>query len=217
MANLFDNTTVRNEEGFQPVADNRPVKATASLGAKIFIYASFILIFPIFWYIGKRNAFNRMQNQINNLASGIDVQLQKRSDTLGKLVQQVASYKNFEKEVFSDVAKLRSLTLQGNAIANSQEIDALNNSVFGRVMAVAENYPELKSSSLYMNLMDETTYIEREIAASRRLYNQKVTEFNQEIMVFPSNVPAAASGLSTAPLFQASVKSRQDVDMSILN
>ncbi|SJZ52262.1 LemA family protein [Mycoplasmopsis verecunda] len=216
MANLFNNSEIKNPQGLEPVADNTPVKATASTGAKVMVYLSFLLIVPIFLYIIKRNNFLRTQNEINEKASLIDVQLQKRSDTLTKLVAQVKSYKIHEEKVFEDVARLRALTLSGNTAANSNEIESLNNSIFGRLMAVGENYPELKADSMYMNLMDETAYIEREIASARRLYNSTVNAFNMSIMTFPANVVAENMGLSTASLFQASTKARLDVDMNEL-
>ncbi|MFV8477633.1 LemA family protein [Mycoplasma sp. VS410B] len=216
MPNLFNNSEVKNPEGLEPVADNTPVVAKASTGAKVVVYASFILILPVIWYIVRRNKFLRMQNDINEAASGIDTQLQKRSDTLNKIVLQVKSYKIHEEKVFEDVAKLRSLTLAGNTATNSQEIESLNNSIFGRLMAVAENYPELKADSLYKELMEETVYLERELAAARRLYNSKVNAFNMQIMTWPDNVVASNMQLSTAPLFQASTKARQDVDMNEL-
>ncbi|MFV8478144.1 LemA family protein [Mycoplasma sp. B6400] len=216
MSNLFNNSEVKNTEGLEPVADNIPVAAKASTGAKVVVYASFIFIIPVIWYIVRRNKFLRMQNEINEAASGIDTQLQKRSDTLNKIVLQVKSYKIHEEKVFEDVAKLRSLTLAGNTAANSQEIESLNNSIFGRLMAVGENYPELKADSLYKELMEETVYLERELAAARRLYNSKVNAFNMQIMTWPDNVVSSNMKLSTAPLFQASTKARQDVDMNEL-
>ncbi|MHA3796158.1 LemA family protein [Mycoplasma sp. HF14] len=216
MSNLFNNSEVKNPQGLEPVADNTPVLAKASTAAKVVVYISFILIIPIIWYIICRNKFLRMQNEINEAASGIDTQLQKRSDTLNKIVLQVKSYKIHEEKVFEDVAKLRSLTLAGNTAANSQEIESLNNSIFGRLMAVGENYPELKADSLYKELMEETVYLEREIAAARRLYNSKANAFNMKIMTWPDNVVSSNMQLSTTPLFQASAKARQDVDMNEL-
>ncbi|MFL1058689.1 LemA family protein, partial [Mycoplasmopsis synoviae] len=95
-----------------------------------------------------------IQNEINENASLIQIQLAKRADTLTKLVEQVRSYKDFEKETYTEVAKLRNLTSQPSAVENGAEIERLNNSVFGRLMAVAENYTELKASSLYKDLME---------------------------------------------------------------
>ncbi|UWV92023.1 LemA family protein [Mycoplasmopsis cynos] len=91
----------------------------------------------------------------------------KRADTLIKLYDIVKSHKDFEKETFSQIAKLRSLQSLG-AYSEKQrsEIENLNNSVLGRLIAVSENYPELKASQSYLNLMDQTVYLEREIGAA---------------------------------------------------
>ncbi|QZE12416.1 LemA family protein [Mycoplasma sp. Ms02] len=217
MANLYDHSEQQDPNGFQPKPSNTRIQASAPAFLVVLMYISFILIIPIFWYVSKKNKLVSLQTSTNELASGIDIQLQKRADTLGKLVQQVASYKNFEKSTLENVAKMRTLSYSGNTAEYSEEIESLNKSVFGRLMAISENYPELKANTLYKELMDETTYIEREIAASRRLYNSKANQFNTEILTYFGNVPASAMKLSTLPLYQASVESRKDVDMSVLN
>ncbi|MEA4190856.1 LemA family protein [Mycoplasma sp. 2248] len=218
MANLYSHNEEQNQKGFEPTASSVEIAAQASTAAKIFLYI--IMSIPLFlgwiWYFKRKNSLNRMQNDINNSASSIDVQLQKRNDTLVKLVQQVKSYKIHEAEVFENVTKMRSLAAGGRGIENSAEIENLNQSVFGRLMAISESYPELKASSLYTELMDETTYIEREIAAARRNYNAQANTFNKELFTIPTKVVAANMGLSTVRLFQASSKARKDVDMQEL-
>ncbi|MEA4134222.1 LemA family protein [Mycoplasma sp. 2704] len=218
MANLYSHNEEQNQKGFEPTASSVEIAAQASTAAKIFLYI--IMSIPLFlgwiWYFKRKNSLNRMQNDINNSASSIDVQLQKRNDTLVKLVQQVKSYKIHEAEVFENVTKMRSLAAGGRGIENSAEIENLNQSVFGRLMAISESYPELKASSLYTELMDETTYIEREIAAARRNYNAQANTFNKELFTIPTKIVAANMGLSTVRLFQASSKARKDVDMQEL-
>ncbi|WP_324673314.1 LemA family protein [Mycoplasma sp. 888] len=218
MANLYSHNEEQNQKGFEPTASNAEILAKASTGLKIFMYILMSLPLGLgwFWYFAKKNELNRMQNNINNSASSIDVQLQKRNDTLVKLVQQVKSFKIHEVEVFENVTKMRSLVSSGRTLENSEELDKLNQSVFGRLMAISENYPELKSSALYTELMDETTYIEREIAAARRNYNSQANMFNRMLFEIPSNIVAANMGLSTVRLFQASSQARKDVDMVAL-
>ncbi|WP_334686915.1 LemA family protein [Mycoplasmopsis felis] len=94
------------------------------------------------------------------------------------MVNQVKSYKEFEKETLSDITKMRALTLQGG-IANANELEKLNSSVFSRLITVSESYPELQSSSLYKELMNQSTYLERELQAARRTYNSYVNQFNE--------------------------------------
>ncbi|APJ38590.1 LemA family protein [Mycoplasmopsis pullorum] len=219
MANLFDNRTEQDPKGFNPNTDNRPVPAQASGVAKFFYYLFFITIIFIVKHISYLNWFRNKQNEINQAASNIDIQLTKRSETLTKLFETVKGYAKHEKELFESVAEMRSLSGRLNVVDEAQandlrsELTSLNNNVFGRLMMVSENYPELKANTLFQELMEESTYIEREIAASRRLYNSQVTQFNQRLFAFPTNVPASTMRLSTIPLYQASELQRKDVEI----
>ncbi|QGZ97669.1 LemA family protein [Mycoplasma sp. NEAQ87857] len=217
MANLYNQEEVKKPQGTNIEVDNTIVSAKCGTIGKVVWYASWILIIPMIINVVIKNKLMRMQNEVNQAASLIDTQLQKRYDTLNKLVKQVASYKEFEKSTYEQITKLRKLTDSGQTALNSAEIESLNSSVFGRLIAVAENYPDLKSSNLYQQLMEESTYIEREIAAARRLYNSKVQSFNSSLFTWPSNVIACAMCLTTLPYFQASTTAKQDVSMDGLN
>ncbi|CCP24049.1 LemA family protein [Mycoplasmopsis cynos] len=217
MANLFNNRENQNVEGFNPFVDNTPKKVVSSTAATIVFWILGLIIFSGIYFLVARNRLLRKQNEINESASVIDVQLAKRADTLIKLYDIVKSHKDFEKETFSQIAKLRSLQSLG-AYSEKQrsEIENLNNSVLGRLIAVSENYPELKASQSYLNLMDQTVYLEREIGAARRLYNSKVTEFNTNIFLWPDSVVSSALSLTTYPLFVASQQQKSDVSMKDL-
>ncbi|RIV16388.1 LemA family protein [Mycoplasmopsis gallopavonis] len=214
MANIFDQRQERKEESFTPAVDNRPVKAQAGTLGKVVWYGSFIFLIPIISHVSTRNSLLEQQNAIQEAASGIDIQLTKRFDTLSKLYQQVKGYKEMEQSVFEEISRLRNLTNSGNTAANSAEIESLNQNIFSRLIAVVENYPDLKASKLFQELMDETINIEREIAASRRLYNSKVNRFNSQLFTWPSAVIADSLGLETIPLYSASKTQIQDVQMN---
>lgn len=214
MANIYDNRTPQPQQGFNPNTDNRPVQAMASGFAKTVWFLSFITIIPIVAHVIILNKLRRSQNDINNSASGIDVQLTKRSATLTKMFESVKGYTQHEKELFENVTRMRNLSQSGQTSPEArQELSNLNNSVFGRLLAVSENYPEIKANTLFQQLMEESAYIEREIAAARRLYNSQVTFFNQHLFVFPTNVVARISNLWTVPLYQASEQERSDVEI----
>ncbi|WP_322875583.1 LemA family protein [Mycoplasmopsis felis] len=215
MSNLINTSKPSNPEGFQPNVDNSEKKASASTASKVFFWLIGLVIFSLIYYFVKRNRFNQLQFKVNNAASSIDVILNQRYDTLTKLVNQVKSYKEFEKETLSDITKMRALTLQGG-IANANELEKLNSSVFGRLMAVSESYPELQSSSLYKELMNQSTYLERELQAARRTYNSYVNQFNEILFTFPSSIVASMLNLETLPLFVASATQKQDVSMANL-
>ena len=157
-------------------ADNTIRFAEVSFYGKLFWYLSFIFIIPIILHIVFGNSFRRSMVQINETASGIDVQLQKRRDTLIKLVDATKSGMKYERETLLAVTKLRNYN-QADRQQNMQLLDK----IAPNILAVAENYPNLKAEALIQDLMDKAAYIEKEIAAARRLYNSNVTIFNQKV------------------------------------
>ncbi|WP_010320803.1 LemA family protein [Mesomycoplasma ovipneumoniae] len=210
MSNLYNPKNAGNIEGFEPRIDNDSKKPVVSTAAKVAFWTLgtlFLFIGPIY-YISQKNNFMRQQNSINESAGTIEVQLEQRSATLLKLADQVRSYREYEKSILSDITRLRSLK---SNIENAQEIENLNNSLFGRLIAVSENYPELQASKIYQELIEQTSYLERELAAARRLYNSNVNSFNTEIFVFPSSIVASSMNLTTYPMFSTSNQNRQDV------
>lgn len=210
MSNLYNPKNSANIEGFELRIDNDSKKPVVSTAAKVAFWTLgtlFLFIAPIY-YISQKNNFMRQQNLINESAGTIEVQLEQRSATLLKLADQVRSYREYEKSILSDITRLRSLK---SNIENAQEIEDLNNSLFGRLIAVSENYPELQASKIYQELIQQTAYLERELAAARRLYNSNVNSFNTQIFIFPSSIVASSMNLTTYPMFSTSNQNRQDV------
>jgi LemA protein len=118
-----------------------------------------------------------MQIKTNEAASNIDVQLKKRRDTLVKLVDTLSSSAKFEKGLLTDVTKLRGTNNFNPSTAEGQA----NRSALDRLFANVEAYPQVQTTAAFRDMMSSADYIEREIAASRRVYNAVVTEFNQEL------------------------------------
>lgn len=209
--------TRENEQqtnGFNPNVQNRQINATASKGDKTGYITLCICTLGIFAIYGvtKKNKFNRQQIQINEKASGIQVQLAQRRDTLIKLVDATKSSMDFERGLLTDVTKLRSYKITDeNLNEANQKID----SAFARLLATYENYPKLASTEAIKSLMNSAEYLEQEIAASRRLYNSAVTAFNQELFTFPARVIAAKQGLHTFALFNASEEQQKDVSLNL--
>ncbi|EFF41134.1 LemA family protein [Mycoplasmopsis alligatoris] len=214
MGNLFDNSKQTNPEGYNPNADNTSIKAKSTTAANIIWYISFILIVPIVIHIITFNKLRRLQTNINNASSTIDVQLTKRSSTLTKLFDATKGYMTHEKDVLAQVTQMRNLASNhSQSVEQQREMDNLNNSIFGRLLAVSENYPDLKASKLFEELMAESVYLEREISAARRLYNNYVTELNTSIVTWPASIVAQSMSLTTQPLFVATQQERQDVKL----
>ncbi|WP_027120658.1 LemA family protein [Mycoplasmopsis lipofaciens] len=231
MANIFnENNKVVNEKGYEAQANNATIPAQIETGAKVFFWILVILTLGIVWlvsYIGHTNYFNRQQNTINNLASTVDTQLAKRADTLVKLADSTKGYLKHEKGVLENIAALRSAShnLANSSAINANEASQLSqqrqsvesgmNTMWANLMGRYENYPELKADKMVQELMEQSSYLEAELAASRRLYNTEVNRFNQDIMSFPKSYRANKMKLVTIPLFQASTIQRQDVKINL--
>ena len=188
-----------------PNVNNNLQEVTATGGQKAGFWIMVVLTLGILyiWKITKSNEINRMQIKINESASGIDVQLQKRYDTLTKLVDAVQSQVKFDKETMENIAALRS----GFNKASTTEKDQMLSKVSTGLTMAFENYPKLGADESISQMMNEATMIEKEIAASRRLYNSNVTRFNSTIYTFPTCVILSGKGYKGIPLFVADEKS----------
>jgi LemA protein len=152
-----------------------------------------------------------MQMRINEAVSGIDIQLQKRRDTLTKMVDAASSSAKFEKGLLEEVTKMRQTKNFDQTTTEGQQ----NKSTLDRLFAQVEAYPNVKSVQAFVELMDAADYQEREIAATRRIYNSLATEFNQQLFVFYGNVIATKKHLYTYPMFAASDEAKKDVSLKI--
>ncbi len=203
---------------FQAKAVNNLGPVTCTGGQKgLYIFFCIITfgILALVVNIGKINNLNRLQNKINESASGIDVQLTKRFDTLTKLVSAVEGQTKFDKDVYENIAKYRSgIKDNGPEGTNALALkEATINKIQSGLTMAFENYPQLGADDSIRKLMTESSMIEKEIAASRRLYNADVTAFNSAIYTFPLCVPLSKKGYRGLPLFQAEEAKRADVDV----
>lgn len=213
---LVDTRAPQNPQGFNSNVDNTQRTAVASAAQKfgwilmVICTLGIIFLLSISW----KNKFIKSQMQINEASSAIQVNEAKRRDTLIKLLEQTKAYMKHERETFELVTKYRS------GVANNNETSKLDNQLSQFMMNLNvqyEQYPQLKADNIVAELMSSSQYLETEIGAARRLYNQKVANFNAEIFMFPRIIVASKIGLSTFPMFQASAIQRQDVDMSSLS
>lgn len=170
-----------------------------------------ILLFIIFvWYISTMNSLRRTEVKIDEALSSIDVALTKRFDVLTKMLDICKNYIKYEKETILETIKLRTgMSMEDRKTANT-DLDKANNFI----NAVAENYPELKSSENFRQLQVSVMEVEEHLQATRRLYNSNVSQLNQRIVSFPSSIVARSIGLSSRPFFEVEDNKKQDVDMS---
>jgi LemA protein len=155
------------------------------------------------WLAGRYNGMVRQNEQVTNAWAQVKVVLQRRGDLIPNLVETVKGYAAHEKEVFEKVAEARS-RLAG--AATPQEAAAANaglTSALGRLLAIAENYPNLKANENFIRLQDELAGTENRIAVERRSYNETVRAFNANIKVFPNNFISGFFGFKEREYFEA--------------
>ena len=156
------------------------------VGIILFVLAILLLIFVVVGY----NKMVRYKNKVKESLALIDIQLKLRFDLIPNLVNVVKGYTEHEKEVLTEVVKLRNLALSSEN--EEQKIEYANKLVpyLKSVVAIAEGYPDIKSSSLFKNLMEQLVDVEDRIVASRRIYDSNVNLYNTIIETFPNNILA---------------------------
>lgn len=162
-----------------------------------------VLLIALIWLIATYNRFIRLRQHITESWSDIDVELKRRHDLIPNLVATVKGYAAHERAVFEEVAALRSRAMAPHASAAETAADesALDRAV-GRLIAVAEAYPQLKADANFLSLQKELSLTEDRIAAARRFYNGNVRELNQLCGAVPSNLVAGAFGFRAASFFE---------------
>jgi len=169
-----------------------------------------LAIIAISSYVGRRNQMVVKNETINAAWSQVDVVLQRRADLIPNLVATVKGFAAHEETVFGDVANARAALLNaktpGDRIAANGQLDG----ALGRLLAIAENYPQLKSNENFLALQNELAGTENRIAVERRRYNEAVQDYNTYINLFPNNIVASASDFQrNNNYFTASAASRE--------
>jgi len=145
-------------------------------------------------YVGRRNEMVVKSQAVEAQWHQVDVDLQRRADLIPNLVEAVKGYAAQEQKVFGDVAKARSALLSAQTPSERIAANAQLEGSLGRLLAIVENYPQLKSNENFLRLQDELAGTENRIAVERRRYNQTVQDYNTYIGLFPNNIFAGWAG-----------------------
>lgn len=171
-----------------------------------------IIVLLIIWIIGIYNGLVSSRQKVDNAWSQIDVTLQRRFDLIPNFVETVKGYMNHESETFEKITALRTSWANSSSV---EEKANLNNELSGAlktIMAVSENYPDLKSNTNFSELSEELRNTENKIAFSRQFYNDSVTRYNTKLELFPSNIVANMFNFKQKSLFAAeSAEARKNV------
>ena len=140
--------------------------------------------------------------RVKNAWSQIDVQLQRRFDLIPNLVETVKGYMQHESDVLTKVTDLRSSWADAKTVDEKAKLDNQLSESLKTIMAVAENYPDLKANQNFSELQTELTNTENKISYSRQFYNDTVTRYNTKLEVFPSNIIASMFHFNSEQLFE---------------
>ena len=147
------------------------------------------------------NKLVTLRQRVQNAWSQIDVQLQRRFDLIPNLVETVKGYMTHEKDTLAKVTELRASWADAKTVEDKAKLEGELSNTLKTIMAVAENYPNLKADQSFNNLQAELSDTENKISYSRQFYNDTVTIYNTKLETFPSNLVASMFGFKASTLF----------------
>jgi LemA protein len=168
----------------------------------------------VVWSILLYNGLVLARNRTREAWSGIDVQLKRRSSLIPNLVETVRGYATHEHSVFTEVTEARGSLAKASGPAAVAAADQTLTSALGRLMVVAEAYPQLKAVASFQQLQGDLTDTEEKVAYARQFYNQNALDYNTRIQTFPGNLFAGWFGFPPVDFFNTDETARQDVKVS---
>jgi len=177
-----------------------PISTTWIVVAVIIVIAGYAI--AIF------NRLVRSRNMVREAWSGIDVQLRRRSDLIPNLVETVKGYASHERGVFEEITAKRASTMAAQGVAQTASSERDLQGALGRLLAVAEAYPQLKADQNFLALQQQLAEIEDQLQMARRYYNGTVRDFNIAIQTFPDVLVAHALGMSEEHFFETDAASK---------
>lgn len=173
------------------------------------IFGLVALVGVYFWSL--YNGLVSLKTNIEEGWSQIDVQLKRRADLIPNLIESVKAYAKHEKTVFAEVTKARSAMMGAKSMAGKAEASDMLSSALGKLIAVAEAYPQLKANENFVQLQKELSDTEDKVAYARQYYNNLIRDYNEKIRTFPNTLFNEALGFHEKEFFLASEGERKSV------
>jgi LemA protein len=181
------------------------------MGKGLIVLIVLVLIVAVLFgqYIGIKNTLVTKNEAVKAAWSQVDIALQRRADLIPNLVETVKGYAAQEQTVFGDIAKARSALLSASSPADKIAANGQLTGALGRLLAISENYPQLKSNENFLRLQDELAGTENRISVERKRYNDTLQDYNTYIQKFPASLFAGFAGFKVNDAyFQAEEGSR---------
>lgn len=155
------------------------------------MFLPLIILIILIWFVKTSNRLNRYQVIIKESKRNLDIAISKRYDTLCQMIKVAKSFARHEKTTFSEIIKLR----QGSDIKDLDKTIKIQDKTIDRIYALAESYPELRSSDEFLRIQDEIDDENEQLAAAKRIVNNNISIINQEVVTFPTSIVAGLKGL----------------------
>ena len=181
---------------------------------KLIILVGIVLV-CILYFIFTNNKLIKLNNQIKEAFSTMDVYLKKRWDLIPNIVEVVKGYAKHEEKTLTEVTKLRSSTYDKMSVEEKLNTNEKLANGISKLMLLVERYPDLKASDNFKDLSKQLTKVEDEIAQSRKYYNATVRDFNNKVEMFPSNVVAKIFGYKKAKMFEINTEERENIKVDL--
>ena len=174
-----------------------------------------VVVILVIWLISSYNGFVKLRNKAEEAFSAMDVSLKKRYDLIPNYVETVKGYAKHESETLEKVISARNAAMNASTAKERIENDNILSNTLKSLFALSEAYPDLKANQNFIQLQDQLSRIEEEIAGSRRYYNGVINRFNTKIEMFPGNIIAGIFGFRRKPLYEVeTADQRENVKVS---
>jgi LemA protein len=174
-----------------------------------------VVVVLLLWAVLTYNRLVTLRNRVDNGWSQIDVQLRRRYDLIPNLIETVKGYAAHEREVFDRVTEARTQAMGAASVRDQAQAENAITAGLGRLIAVAESYPELKANQNFLALQEELVGTESKIAYARQFYNDQVARLNTLIQKFPSNLIARVGHFEPRPFFDIDEPVRGPVQVDL--
>ncbi len=170
------------------------------------------VVIAVFWFIGTKNNLVPLKEDVEMQQAQVETALQRRADLIPNLVETVKGYTKHEESVFTEIADARAKlagSIQSGDLASINEANTALDSALSRLLAISEDYPDLKASEQFIALQDELAGTENRISVARQYYNETVRTYNTTIQKFPTSLIAGMFGYYPLPYFEADERAKE--------
>jgi LemA protein len=181
------------------------------VGLIVFLFAAGLLIYVVIIY----NGLVRLRNDIDKAWANIDVLLKQRHDELPNLVATVKGYMQYEQQTLERITQARTAYMQASTVRQKAQADLLATGALRGLFAVAENYPDLKANTNFLQLQKRISELEDMIADRREFFNDDVNTYNVRIQQLPDVLIASLMGLQKKEMFKVSDEDKRQVEIDL--